>query len=103
MLGLLVSAALAIAPAAPVLSAAEPVVPCFDGYVCAQLSKGTIIAVPEGQSYAFPDSTEIAGITNQTTVGYCVGGNPNFGLAAGVEVVRTQLITGFEPGRVCLT
>jgi hypothetical protein len=67
-----------------------------------QEPKGVITAVPEGQAQAFPNGTEKIGITNQTAISYCVGGNPNFQLSAGEEVVRSQPITQFAPGRNCL-
>lgn len=95
------AAAVAIAPAVP--AAAAPSVPCFDGYVCVALEKGTIIAVPEGQSQAFPGGVTMEGIVNRTKTSYCVGGSPNFGLGPGVEVIRTQTVTGFGPGRICLS
>lgn len=97
------AAAAAIVPAVPAAAAAAPVVPCADGYVCVALIKGTIIWVPEGQSHTFPGGDTMTGIANQTKTQYCVGGSPNFGLAAGVEIVRTQPVTGFGPGRICLT
>jgi len=90
----------ALVPAVP--ASAAPTVPCFKGYVCVQEPKGVITAVPEGQVYTFPKGTEMTGITNQTAISYCVGGNPNFQLSAGEEVVRSQPITGFAPGRICL-
>jgi hypothetical protein len=90
----------ALVPAVP--TSAAPAVPCFKGYVCVQEPKGVITAVPEGQAYDFPDGTEMIGISNQTAISYCVGGDPNFQLDAGVEVVRSQPITGFTPGRICL-
>jgi len=96
------AAVAAITPAVPA-AAVAPVVPCADGYVCIALIKGTIIWVPEGQSHAFPGGDSMTGIANQTKTQYCVGGSPNFGLAAGVEIVRTQPVTGFGPGKVCLT
>jgi len=95
------AATAAIAPAVP--AAAAPTVPCFTGYVCVELIKGTIIAVPEGQTHTFPGGETMTGITNQTKTPYCVGGSPNFNLGPGVEVVRTQPITRFEPGEICLT
>jgi hypothetical protein len=90
----------ALIPAVP--ASAAPTVPCFKGYVCVQEPKGVITAVPEGQAHAFPKGTEMIGITNQTAISYCVGGNPNFQLSAGEEVVRSQPITQFAPGRNCL-
>jgi hypothetical protein len=98
--GSVLAAAVALVPAVP--ASAAPTVPCFKGYVCVQQPKGVITAVPEGQAYAFPNGTEMIGITNQTAISYCVGGNPNFQLSAGQEVVRSQPITGFAPGRICL-
>jgi hypothetical protein len=97
------AAAAAIAPAVPAAAAAAPVVPCASGYVCIALIKGTIIWVPEGQSQTFPGGDTMTGIANQTKTSYCVGGSPNFGLGAGVEIVRTQPVTGFAPGKICLT
>ncbi|HEX5203589.1 hypothetical protein ACFQS1_34695 [Paractinoplanes rhizophilus] len=99
--GSVLAATAALVPALP--AAAAPTVPCFKGYICVQEAKGVITAVPEGQSYAFPAGTEMAGISNQTAISYCVGGNPNFQVTAGQEVVRSQPITGFQPGRFCLT
>ena len=98
--GSAIAAAVALAPAAP--ASAAPTVPCFKGYVCVQEPKGVITAVPEGQAYTFPTGTEMIGISNQTAISYCVGGSPNFGLGAGEEVIRSQPITGFQPGRICL-
>ncbi|WP_433360730.1 hypothetical protein ACQPZX_27230 [Actinoplanes sp. CA-142083] len=99
--GSVIAAAVALVPAVP--AAAAPTVPCLKGYVCVQDPKGVITAVPEGQSYAFPTGTEMSGISNQTAISYCVGGSPNFQLRSGEEVVRSQPITGFQPGRICLT
>ena len=101
LVGAVFAATAAIAPAVP--AAAAPVVPCHDGYVCIALVTGTIIAVPEGNSHTFPGGEKMTGIANQTKTPYCVGGSPNFGLDAGVEVIRTQSVTGFAPGRVCLS
>ena len=94
-------AAAAIVPAAP--AAAAPGVPCFEGYVCVALEKGTIIAVPEGQSQTFPSGTVMTGIVNRTRISYCVGGSMSFGLDPGREVINTQTISGFAPGRICLS
>jgi hypothetical protein len=93
--------AMALVPAVP--ASAAPTVPCFKGYVCVQEPKGVITAVPEGQAYVFPVGTEMIGISNQTALAYCVGGNPNFQLSPGQEVVRSQPIARFAPGRHCLT
>jgi hypothetical protein len=98
--GSALAAMVALVPAVP--ASAAPTVPCFKGYVCVQEPKGVITAVPEGQAYTFPKGTEMIGITNQTAISYCVAGNPNFQLSPGAEVVRTQPITGFAPGRICL-
>src|SRR5690242_14111466 len=98
--GSVLAAMVALAPAVP--ASAAPTVPCFKGYVCVQEAKGVITAVPEGQAHAFPGGTEMIGISNQTAISYCVGGSPNFQLRAGEEVVRSQPVTGFEPGRICL-
>jgi len=98
--GSALAAVAALVPAVP--ASAAPTVPCFKGYVCVQEPKGVITAVPEGQAYAFPNGTEMIGITNQTAISYCVIGNPNFQLTAGQEIVRSQPITGFAPGRSCL-
>jgi len=95
------AATAAITPAVPAAAAAT--IPCPSGYVCVELIKGTIIAVPEGQSYTFPGGDTMTGITNQTKTPYCVGGSPNFNLGPGVEIIRTQPITRFGPGTICLT
>ena len=101
VIGSVVATSVALVPVGPASAAAT--VPCFDGYVCVQLEKGKIIAVPEGQSETFPAGTTMIGISNQTKISYCVGGSPSFGIASGVEIVRTQAIKGFEPGNICLS
>ena len=94
------AATAAIAPAVPAAAAAA--IPCPFGYVCMALPQGTIIAVPEGQSKTFPGGVTMAGITNQTKISYCVNGSLNFALGAGAEVIRTQTVTSFGPGTICL-
>jgi hypothetical protein len=94
------AATAALAPAAA--ASAASTIPCASGYVCVGFLKGTIVSVPEGQSASFPTGPTMAGIVNQTKTSYCVAGNPNFALGAGSEILRTQTITGFGPGRFCI-
>jgi hypothetical protein len=99
--GLTLATALAVVPAVPAAAAAA--VPCFEGYVCVVLGTGTIVAVPEGRAETFPADTTMTAITNWTKTSYCVRGTPNFGLAAGAEIVRKQTIVRFAPGSICLS
>ncbi|WP_219465078.1 hypothetical protein [Nonomuraea rhizosphaerae] len=55
----------------------------------------------EGESETFPPGFIMTGITNGTTIDYCVGGNPSFSLRAGGQVTNTQPLRSVGPGTRC--
>ncbi|WP_199545845.1 hypothetical protein [Streptomyces sp. N35] len=82
-------------------------VPCQQGYVC-YVEYGEFVSerIAQGESRTFDPAITITDITNWTTMGYCISGNPNTGLAPGRSLTVTQTITAIRAvpaGGACAT
>ncbi|MFP3964302.1 hypothetical protein SMC26_18425 [Actinomadura fulvescens] len=90
-------------PAGP----AQATIVCPIGYVCLQPEhspSNQLILIKEGDRQAFPGGVEVAAVSNQTKLNYCVSSHPyNYGLAPRQQVVRSHTVLAVGPSNYCLT
>ncbi|PZG36773.1 hypothetical protein C1I98_26430 [Spongiactinospora gelatinilytica] len=94
-------AALFAASAPASATAPKPAPNCVVGYVCVQFINGAVEAIPGGATRTYNPAATMVGITNGSSIDYCVDGNPDFQLKAGWYRDEVQPISTIAPGAVC--